>query len=325
MATLLRDKDFRDILGKIIVNGIEECIRPNSYIFRLGSEGEFLNTGKPFELGKEKKGIKLQPGHSVGVTAFETLDISEETVADVFPNHALHGFLSPTTDLAREGIIAPATQVDAGYNGTLNWTLTNASSEERRFVFKERIFRLTLFKLEEGETPEQLYSGEYQLQLGYVPSRRAGAPVGMKDSEWEDAYQKGGPEDILEDLIKSGYPWHILGKKLKLIDLQFQSITTEYSDIHDAIAKLTQEVEHVRKNQTDISETVRKVLREEANVLQNRWLIGVGTIMLGLIGITLTILANDSFVSFLKSNGVLIGSLLLAVALVLHFVISRQK
>lgn len=325
MATLLRDKDFKAILGKIIVNGSEECIRPNSYIFRLGSEGEFLNTGKRFELGKTKKGIKLQPGHSAGVTAFETLDISEKTVTEIFPNHALHGFLSPTTDLSREGIVAPATQVDAGYNGTLNWTLTNASSEERRFVFKERIFRLTLFKLEEGEIPERLYSGEYQSRKGYVASRRAGAPVGMKDSEWEDAYLKGGPENLLENLIKSGYPWNLLGTELKQIEGHLQTVTGEYAVIHDVIEKINIDVNKIREKQGDMSSTVRNVLREEANVLQNRWLIASSSVMLILVGIALSVFSDDKMSAFFKANGVVFGVILIFIAVIIIFILSRQK
>src|SRR5258705_1221245 len=49
--------------------------------------------------------------------------------------------------------------------------------------------------------------------------------TGMKDSEWEDGRVKGGPQDILDDLINSGYPWRGLGLRLKEIDQQFHSVT----------------------------------------------------------------------------------------------------
>ncbi len=130
---LLSDKELKKALGKIIIGGDDSCLRPNSYILRLGAKGEFKNTGKEFEIGKAQKGIRVDPGHSVGVVSFETLDFRRETVDEVFPGCALHAFLSPTTDLSREGVVAAATQVDAGYHGTLNWTLNNTSSECRNF------------------------------------------------------------------------------------------------------------------------------------------------------------------------------------------------
>ncbi len=359
MAILLRDSDLLKLLGTVIIDGDPAGVRPNSYYLRLGSEGEFITTGKDFDLGeKKKKGIRVQPGHSVGVTAFETIDFRRETVRRVFPGCDLHGIVSPSTDLSREGVVAPTTQVDAGYQGTLNWTLTNASSEERRFTFKERLFRLTIFRLEEGETPENLYTGEYQSQTGYVRSRRQGAPVGMKDTEWEDGLAKGGPEDLLENLIKSGYPWHVLGQRLKLIDQQFRSVSEEYSDIHDAIGRLTSDVSQMREKQTESSEAIRRVVREEAHDaisrltadvnqirekqseaseairrvvreetegIQNRWLIGAGSILLGGLGLVLSVISNQQFLSSLKQYGIGVGIGLIVIAGGALFLISRRK
>ncbi|MBI4777772.1 hypothetical protein HY792_02470 [Candidatus Desantisbacteria bacterium] len=292
---------------------------------RIGSVGEFLNTGKEFDIGKEKKGIRIQPSHLVGITAYKTLDFRREVVHGIFPGHDLHGIVSPTTNLSREGIIAPTTQVDAGYHGTLNWTLTNASSTERHFIHKECIYRLMIFKLEEEESPEYLYSGDYQSQIGYVRSRRADAPVGMKKTEWEDAFVEGGPEDMLEHLISCGYPWHILGSRLKEIDQQFKSVTEEYSDIYNAISNLSGQVEQIRERQSDTPETVRKVLREEASSLQNRWLIGVGSLFLGFLGIGLSVSANTTIWNFLKQYDISIGIMSIAVAAVVLALISRQK
>jgi deoxycytidine triphosphate deaminase len=325
MAIILNDQTIRKLFGKVILDADESCIRPNSYVLRLGSTGEFLNTGKEFELGKKKKGVRLQPGHSVGVTAHETLDFRRETVHKIFPGRDLHGIVSPTTDLSREGIVAATTQVDAGYQGTLNWTLANTSSTERRFVHKERLFRLTIFKLEEGETPEHLYAGDYQAQTGYVRSRRTGPPVGMKDTEWEDAFVKGGPEDLLDHLIGSGYPWHILGSRLKQIDQQFKTVTEEYSEVHDAISQLTAHVDQIRKQQSEISETVRKVLREETSALQNRWLVGAGSLFLGFLGVVLTLSSSTPTWEFFRQHGIGIGIGLVAAAAVVLAVLSRQK
>ena len=143
MAQLLSDKEIRSVLGTIIKDGDPSSVRPNSYILRLGPVGEYLTTGKEFRLGEganEKKGIIVPPGQSVALTAVETIDFSRETVKQHFPECDLHALISPTTDLQREGVAAPTTQIDAGYEGTLNWTLTNSSSEERRFVSRNGCF-----------------------------------------------------------------------------------------------------------------------------------------------------------------------------------------
>ena len=325
MATLLNDTELEKLLGIVIIGGDAESLRPNSYVIRLGSQGEFINTGKEFKLGTKKKGIRVPPGHSVGVTALETIDFRREVVHKVYPDHDLHGIISPTTDLSREGIVAPTTQVDAGYNGTLNWTLTNTSSEIRGFVFKERLFRLTIFKLGQGETPAHLYGGDYQNQTGYVRSRRQGPPVGMKDSEWEDAQLKGGPEDLLENLIKSGYPWNMLGARLKIIDQQFETVTDEYSEIHDAIDKLTHDVGQMREQQAEISDTVRRAVREETGSLQNRWLIGAGSLLAGSIGLVLAVTSNDRAIIFFQNYGTLSGLVLLMVSMIALYLVGRGR
>ena len=325
MAKILNDTELKKLLGTVIVGGDPSSIKPNSYVLRLGASGEFINTGKEYELGKMKKGIRVHPGHSVGVTALEAIDFRRETVRRHYPDQDLHGVISPTTDLSREGIVAPTTQVDAGYYGTPNWTLTNTSSEERRFVFKERLFRLTIFLLQEGETPENLYKGDYQSQLGYVRSRRQGPPVGMKATEWEDGQQKGGPEDLLESLIKSGYPWNTLGQRLKVIDQQFKAVTEEYASISDAIGKLTTDVDQIKREQGQVANTVRMVLREEASSLQNRWLIGSGALMSAFVGLALSAASNEGVLSFLQNRGTLIGLPLLTLALIVIGLISRRS
>ena len=325
MAKVLNDAEIRRLLGTVISNGDVSSIRPNSYILRLGPHGEFLNTGKSYELGKEKKGIKIQPGHAVGVTAFETLDFTRNTVHKIYPGKDLHGFLSPTTDLSREGIVASTTQVDVGYRGTLNWTLTNTSRHERRFVYAERLYRLTFLLLEEGETPTDVYEGHYQERTGYVPSERTGAPVGMKETEWEDASKSGGPENLLDDLIKSGYPWHLLGSRLKEIDQQFKTVTEEYSEIHNAIGNVNKQIQDILNTQGTTPDTVRKILRQETGALQNRWLIGVGSILFSIVGLGLALLSNEVVFEFLRSYGALVGLSLLVLCAVSLILISRSR
>ncbi len=321
MATILNDTELRKLLGTVIIDGDPSGVRPNSYVLRLGDQGEFLNAGKEFTLGKSKKGIRVPPGHSVAITSLETIDFRPATVQKIYAGCALHAILSPSTDLSREGIVAPATQIDAGYHGTLNWTITNTSNQERRFLQAERIYRVTILKLEAGEVPLRCYEGDYQSQTGYVRSRRKGAPVGMRDSEWEDAVAEGGPEALLDNLIKSGYPWHALAQKLKTIDQQFKIVSEEYGAIHDSLDKLATDVDTLNRQQGDAARSIPHVistaLKDEAAALQNRWLLTSGSLLLALLGLIISFTSSQRALDFLKANGAWIG-----VALVLIGVIS---
>lgn len=324
MPILLSDTEIRRLIGTVIVDGDPTCIRPNAYVLRLGAKGEFLNTGKDFDIGYGKRGLRIQPGHSVGVTAFETLDFSRETVHQIYPDEDLHAIVSPTTDLSREGIVAPTTAVDAGFKGTLNWTFTNTASDERKFVFKERIYRITIYRLKEGERPEGLYKGDYQEQTGYVRSRRSGPPVGMKDAEFEDGLVEGGPEALLENLIRSGHPWNILGLRLRAIDQQFKNVTDEYADIVESIRKLTGHLDEIRAKQTSAPDLVRRVLKEESTSLQNRWLIATVALLGGVAGLILAALSNPAIAQFIKERGSLIGLILVILAVITLIFISRK-
>jgi len=330
MATILNDKELRKLFGSVIINGEEASIRPNSYILRLGAVGEFLNVGKEFTLGKAKKGLKIPPGHSVALTAHEVIDFSRETVRSIYPDHDLHAFVSPTTDLSREGLVAATTQVDAGYHGTLNWTITNTSNQERRFVYNERVFRLTILKLAPGETPVEPYEGDYQNQMGYVRSQRKGAPTGMRNDEWEDPTAEGSPEALLDNLMKSGYPWHALGQKLKQIDHEMKIVTDEYGQIHESISKMNGELNVLSRQHleaaSNLSQTIRSVLQDEASALQNRWLVATASMLIVVIGIVLAFVSSDSAVKWLKESGSWVGLILAVCGFVgLILVFRRNK
>jgi deoxycytidine triphosphate deaminase len=329
MAILLSDKELTKLIGTVILNGDTSFIRPNSYILRLGQAGEFLNANKEFELGTKKKGIKVSPGHSVALTAFETIDFRRETLSSIYPDNDLHAIISPTTDLSREGIVAPSTHIDSGYFGTLNWTITNTSSEERRFLYKEKLFRMVIFKLEKDERPNKLYEGDYQGETGYVRSQRKGAPVGMKENEWEDALVEGGPEALLENLVKSGYPWHVLGAKLKEIDQQLKMVSDEYGDIHDTLKGLSGKINSLDEKYNNfsqqLSKTITETLTKETTSLQNRWLVGGGSIIAVLVGLILTITGNDNAFNFVKKNGTWIGLVIIVAGIIILYLISKRK
>ena len=321
MATILNDDELKKLItGNVISGGDASCIKPNSYALRLGEHGEFLNSGKEFKLGSSKKGIKVQPGHSVALTALEIIDFRSETVRKLYPNCDLHAFISPLTDLSREGIVAPTTQVDVGYHGTLNWTITNTSNDVRSFMIEEKLFRLTIFKLEPGETPTNPYKGDYQSKTGYIRSQRRGAPVGMKESQWEDSCIDGGPEALLDNLIKSGYPWNLLGQRLQLIGDQFETVTNEFGDIKKSIDKLNTDVGVLAKDlPAQIDGIVKKLAIETHSQWSSSWWSSLGV----LAGLVLTITTNDAAVKFIKSNGAVIGILIMVASISGKFLIPK--
>lgn len=323
MAELLNNQEIRQILGTVIKDGVASSVRPNSYVLRLGGVGEFLTTGKEFALGpnsQDKKGIKVPPGHSVALTAFELIDFTRETVEEHFPDCDLHALISPTTDLQREGVVAPTTQIDAGYQGTLNWTLSNSSSEERRFLYKERLFRLAIFKLARGERPDALYEGAYQGKTGYVRSERSGAPVGIRATDWVDPTTKESPDALLDQVIRSGFPWNALGTRLKAIDEQFKSVSNEYADIHESMGRLKADLDGIRKNmeginaaQDGMTDRIRRVVREELPAMQDRWLVLAGSGLLALVGIGISVFTSEFVLQLLAQHGAWLGPVLTVV------------
>lgn len=328
MAIILNDTEIQKLIGTVIIDGDPASVRPNSYVLRLGKEGEFLNAGKDFSLGDARKGVRISPGHSVALTALETIDFRPETVEKIYPGCALHALISPTTDLSREGIVAATTQIDAGYRGTLNWTITNTSNQERRFLYRERLFRLTILKLETGEVPLKYYEGEYQGQTGYVRSQRKGAPTGMRDTEWVDSVVEGGPEALLDNLMKSGYPWHALGQRLKEVDQQFKVVSNEYAEIHDSLRGMRGEMDGLARQYASVMrslpETVGKVLSEQATSLQNRWLLVSGSMIIALLGLIISIASSEWASGFVKANGPWIGLIMMLLAVITVVVVGKR-
>lgn len=316
MAIILGDKELKKLLGSVIINGDESCIRPNAYVLRLGAKGEFQNTNTAFNIGsQDKKGIKLASGHAAGLSSHEQLDFRRETVYKIYPKCDLFAYLSPVTDLSREGITTHTTQVDVGFHGILSWTIKNTSNEENQFLFKEKLYRLTIFKLDQNEErPEKPYEGDYQGKTDYVRSTRKGAPRGMKENEWATSHVDGSPEDHLKNLISSGFPWNILGKQLNLIDGDLKTVTEEYSKIDDSLRNLSKEVEGLPKMVED------KITQKKPELI-----LALGTLIVFLLGIGITIFTNDQAVNFIGNFGPFVGIGIMVLALGLFWFIRKRK
>jgi deoxycytidine triphosphate deaminase len=317
MAKILNDIELKKLIQhNIITNGNEDCVRSNAYILRLGAKGEYINieNNKEFDISKNKKGFKLPAGTSVAIISFETLDFRREVVHKLYPKCDLFALMSPITDLSREGILTQTTQIDAGFCGVLNWTFNNTSNIENEFLYKENLYRLSIFKLEDGEeVPEKPYGGSYQHQTDIVRSKRKGAPRGMKDSEWQTPFDKNSPEKHLEFLAKSGYPWNILSKQFKALDGEFKTITDEYSRIDESINKLNNKVDFIPKQIDDALDDKR-----------SHFLINTGVVFSFFVGVGVTVMTNDSIKNIVYDYGSLIGVAIIVAAGIVLFVNNKK-
>ena len=91
------------------------------------------------------------------------------------------------------------------------------------------------------------------------------------------------------------------------------------------IKDLTNSVLQIRERQGETQNTVRKVLREEIGSLQNRWLIGAGSLLIGILGISLSVVTNKTILPLVQTYGAVIGIGLTVTAAVALAIIARQK
>ncbi len=321
MARILSDSELKKLIGKVIIDGDEHSLRPNSYVVRLGSEGRFLSTGTRFKLS-QGQAVKIRPGETVAITSLETLDLKQGTVDEIYKGKQLHGFLSPTTDLSREGIVAPSTQVDAGFEGTLNWTLVNMSVADIPFMLGAGVYRLTLFLLDGNEIPSKLYEGYYQGKTGFVPSQRPNLPMGFDDADFVTSDLPEDVSDALAKLQKSTYPWNIIGMAFKNVEGQTIAMSGGYQDIKHALTELQRRLEAFEdRTSKSITEEIQRVFGAESSKLILRFL---GSILV-LAGLGLSLLgAPESVQGFLRSFGWILGLLILAVGFLALVLPSRK-
>lgn len=99
----------------------------------------------------------LEPGQWCLVSTKEYLEVP----------HDLCGMLFMRSSYIRKGLIAGFGMVDAGFKGTLTFSVTNLGPVRVQLPINERICQISYLKLQ--STPQQLYgdrSGTYQGQRG---------------------------------------------------------------------------------------------------------------------------------------------------------------
>lgn len=150
----------------------------------------------------------------------------------------------------------------------------------------------------------------------------------MRESECADSIVKGGPEALLDHLMKSGYPWHALGQRLKTIDQQFKMVSDDYAAIDDSLRQIRTEADTLNGQYGDVTralpQTVSAALTDQTTALQNRWLLSAGSMLLGLLGLIVTITSSPQALEFLKGNGAWIGLVLILIGVITTIVTVRR-
>jgi len=310
MAKILPDREVKQLIGTVIREGDCEFLNPNGIELRLGADVRFLSTGEEKALGKGRF-LKVTPGETVLISSMEELDFTQETVEALFPGRMIMGIITPTTTMMREGISQVATKIDAGFRGTLNWSLRNGSTKDLIVQFGEPIFKLTLFLLDEDEKPDLAYGARqgdrYQDTEGIARSRRS-IPVDIpKKSLVASSVEKLDPTKRLQE---AGYPFNHIGTELITLHGKFEAVSTGVTALREEFEKLdtrlSGKIEHETKSLLDrINETSKSLLDKVEILFRDRMLsmcasvVGIATLGIGAYKALLSSQPNSTQVSVL--------------------------
>lgn len=145
----------------------------------------------------------------------------------------------------------------------------------------------------------------------------------MRDSQWIDSKVKGGPEEKIEEIIKAGWPFNTLGRRLKVIEGEFKEVRNEYDAINDSIKELKNDI--TKEIKIEIPEIVRKIYKEHATTLQYQWLVSAAGLIGATIGLLLPFFTNDKANLILKENVVYISPILIIIGIgILIFIVKKK-
>jgi len=142
----------------------EEIVSNNGLDLRIGSEVAYLtkktekayldktDSSKLFSKERKKKYIELPP---LRFTLLHTVEYVS------FPNDIV-GFCNLRSTLARWGVMAPPTIIDAGFEGNITIEVFNASNTKLYLPVNARFLHVILVKTEGAEP----YKGSYLKQTG---------------------------------------------------------------------------------------------------------------------------------------------------------------
>jgi deoxycytidine triphosphate deaminase len=260
MATVLPDREIRSLIGKVIINGSEDCIRVNSYEVRLGHKAHFDSTGEEVTI-PEGHFLEIEPGDFVSVESLEKLDLGISTLESMGKPSGIFAWITPTTTMMREGFLFASTKVDAGYKGNLNWGIRNSSVKTIRLRQGERLFKLTLLELSPEEKPDKFYGehrdDHYQDTDGIRESARM-IPADLSDRLLVRRTQR--KIDPIKQLTQAGYPFNHIGTELIELQGKFEVVSKDVKLVRDGFDNLQRVIESkIDKETSSLSKTISEV------------------------------------------------------------------
>jgi len=260
MAKILPDREITKLLGICIIDGSPDCVVSNSYELRLGERVKFDSTGEELEI-PEGYFLEIEPGDFVTISSLEKLDFRRETLRSLGKERNLAGLITPTTTMMREGFLFTTTKVDPGFHGVLNWGIRNSSIKRVRLKRGERLFKLTLFELEESEVPDKLYGERerdaYQDSKGIMPSARL-IPADIPEKQIIRRTER--KVDPTKQLIEAGHPFSHIGTELVSLHGKFEVVSKD-------VVLLKQEFAKMQTNLEGKIETETRTLSQQLNQL----------------------------------------------------------
>lgn len=324
MSKLIPDQKIRQLIGSVLIDADESYINPNGIELRLGRHIYFHSTNEEFELEHDQF-LVVGPGENVIISSFETVDFSESTVQQHFPDCMLMGWVTPTTTMMREGISQVSTKVDAGYVGNLNWRLRNGSTKDLILGYGEPIYKLTLELLEGDEKPGKSYGERerdtYQESDGIQHSSRQIPAQIAENKKVKSSLDKSNP---VQQLKEAGYPFNHISTELIELQGDIATVSKDFGNLKREIDHLSDKIDKETKTLTDkIQEGQKNLMEKVDNLFSKKFNKSVGII----IG-SLTLIASVFFY-FLESdvnrNFLVIGTAVIAIAIIAVTLILNSK
>ncbi len=289
MAKILADKDVRQLIGSVIIGADENLLNPNGIELRLGRHVLFHSTNEERQLD-DTMFLKVNPGESVTISSMESIDFANATVQKHFPGCALMGLITPTTTMMREGISQASTKIDPGFRGILNWGLRNSSIKDLILQCGEPILKLTLFLLDQNESPQIPYGERardgYQDSDGIRRSRRKIPADIPKNKMVASSFDKLDPKKQLKE---AGYPFDHIGTELVALHGKFEVVSSDVrlmkEEFNQRTAELSSKIATETKTLSDKIEETRNNVLEKVEYLFDRKFLGIAGVIIGILPI----------------------------------------
>ena len=154
--SVLSPQSIRSLLGKVLINYVEDNVRENGYDLRICGQ-KYFEIQKGANLPDEKAELReiefneraeLQPLKTYLFESCEEFNIPADLAV----------LITLKSTMARNGFLAPPTVIDAGYKGKIILAITPVYHA----YLKKGISTHHLIFLKLDESTNKLYSGKYQ-------------------------------------------------------------------------------------------------------------------------------------------------------------------